>query len=150
MASNEIMQRLQGDMKAAMKGREKERLNTIRMLISSLKNRQIELGRDLTDDDVIETLSTEAKRRREAADQYREGDRPELANQEEAELEVVQQYLPQQFDDQEVRTMIEDIKTETGASSRKDMGKVMGQLMPRLTGRFDGSRARELVMEALA
>lgn len=150
MAEAETFTQLKSDMKDAMRAKDKERLTTVRMLISSLKNMAIDLKRDLTEDDILDVLSTEAKRRREAAEQYREGDRDELAEKEEAELAVIEEYLPKALTDDEVGEMIDAIIEKVGATSRADMGKVMGAIMPQVKGRFDGSRVKDLVMDKLS
>lgn len=150
MAEAETFTRMKSDMKDAMRARDKERLTTLRMLISSLKNKAIDLKEDLTEDDILDVLSTEAKRRREAAEQYREGDRAELAEKEESELTVIEEYLPKALTDDEVGEMIDAVIEEVGATSRADMGKVMGAIMPQVKGRFDGSRVKDLVMDKLS
>ncbi len=150
MAEAETFTQLKADMKAAMKAKDKDTLSTVRMLISSLKNQAIELKRDLTEEDILDVLSTEAKKRRDAAEQYREGGREELAEKEDNELTVIEKYLPRQLSDHEVVQMVEEIIAEVGAETRRDMGKVMGAIMPKVKGRFDGSRVKDIVMEKLA
>lgn len=144
------MEQLQADMKAAMKARESEKLGTIRMLISSLKNAQIDAGGELSEDDIVGVLSTEAKKRREAAQAYREGDRLELAEKEEAELVVVEHYLPKQLSDDEIAALVDEVIAKTGASTKADMGKVMGPIMGKVKGQADGSKVKEIVMSKLA
>lgn len=141
--------KMKEDMKTAMKAREKDRLQTIRMLLSSLKNAEIELQRELTEEDILDVLSTEAKKRRESAKAYRDGDRLELAEQEEAELVVIADYLPEPLSDEEVGAIVEEVMAEVGASSKRDMGKVMGPVMARVKGRFDGSRVKDIVLAKL-
>ena len=136
-------------MKTAMKAREKERTQTLRMLISSLNNAKIELGEELDEDDVVDVLSTEAKKRREAAESYREGDRDELADKEEAELEVIEEYLPKQLTDEEAAELVDEVIAATGAESKAEMGKVMGSIMPRIKGRYQGSKIKNIVLERL-
>ncbi len=145
-----LIQTLTSDMKTAMKARESERLGTIRMLISGLKNEQIKRGVELTEEDEISFLATEAKRRQESIESYVAADREDLAVVERADLEVIQVYLPTPLTDDEVRSLIEDIKTATGATTKADMGKVMGKLMGDIRGRYDGKAAKTLVMEALS
>lgn len=149
MAETETVQKIKSDMKTAMKAREKERTQTLRMLISSLNNAKIELGEDLDEDDVIDVLSTEAKKRREAAESYREGDRDELADKEEAELEVIEEYLPKQLTDEEATELVDEVIAATGAESKAEMGKVMGSIMPRIKGRYQGSKIKNIVLERL-
>ena len=144
------MAQMKEDMKTAMKARESERVQTIRMLLSALKNEQINLGHEPNEDEIVSVLATEAKKRREAVDAYREGGRDELADKEEAELAVIESYLPAQLDDAEVEQMVDDLIAKTGASTKADMGKVMGGLMPQLKGRYDGSKAKDIVMSKLA
>ena len=149
MADAQTFQTLQADMKTAMRAKDRERLSTLRMIISTLKNKRIELQKDLTEDDILSVLSTETKKRREAADAYRKGGRDDLAQIEEAELVVIADYLPSQMSDEEVSTLIDGIIAETGAQTKRDMGKVMGKMMPQIKGRFDGARAKDIVMSKL-
>lgn len=149
MAEAQTFTRLQTDMKEAMKARDAERLSTIRMLISSLKNKQIDLRRDLTEDEIVTVLATEAKKRREAADSFRSGNRDELADKEEAELVVIGGYLPKQLTEDEVGAIVDELIASTGAQQKSDMGKVMGPLMGRIKGQFDGGRAKDIVMSKL-
>ncbi len=149
MAEADTLTRLKTDMKTAMKARDSERLTTIRMLISALKNKQIDLGRDVTEDEIVTVLSTEAKKRREAAESYRGGGRDELADKEEAELVVIEDYLPRQLSEEEVGAIVDELIASTGAESKSDMGKVMGPLMGRIKGQFDGGAAKDIVMSKL-
>lgn len=141
--------RLKDDMKTAMKARAKDRLLTIRMLISSLNNAKIDLQRDLTEDDILGVFSTEAKKRRESAKAYRDGDRSELADKEDAELLIIAEYLPEQLSDEEVGTIVETVIAEVGATSKRDMGKVMGKVIAQVKGRFDGARVKDIVLSKL-
>jgi hypothetical protein len=136
-------------MKAAMKERDKEKVATLRMLISSLNNATIDQGDDLDDEAVVRVLNKEAKKRREAIDAYRDGGREEQAQKEERELEVIKEYLPEQLDDEEVEEMIDEIIEQTGAESPGDMGQVMGQIMPKVKGRYDGSKVKDMVLAKL-
>ncbi|MFP4599747.1 MAG: GatB/YqeY domain-containing protein [Persicimonas sp.] len=149
MADTETLQQLKADMKAAMKAREKDKLQTIRGLISSLNNARIEKGGDLDEDDVIDVLSTEAKKRREAIDAYSEGGRDELAEKEAGELEVIEDYLPEQLSDEEAEAIVDEAIETTGASSKADMGKVMGMVMPKIKGRYQGSKIKDIVLGKL-
>lgn len=149
MADTNTVQQLKGDMKAAMKAGEKQRLATIRMLISALNNKKIEVQRDLNEDDVIDVLSTEAKKRREAIEAYEQGGRDELAESEKAELAVIADYLPEPLSDDEVADMVDEVIAQTGASSKGDMGKVMGRIMPQVKGRYDGSKVKDIVLSKL-
>lgn len=144
-----LLETLTGDMKAALKARESARLGTIRMLLAALKNEQISQRGELDEATEIDFLAREAKRRRESIDAYVEAGREELAETERQELVVIEGYLPQPLTDDEVRAMIAEAIAETGASSPKDMGAVMGKVMPALRGRYDGKAAKDLVMAAL-
>jgi len=153
MAEQSTIATLKADMKAAMRAKEKERLSVIRMLISSLKNKAIDLKIDVDDiseEIVVSVFSTEAKKRRESAQAYRDADREELAAKEDAELVIITKYLPEQLSDDEVRELVKAVIAEVGAETKRDMGKVMGKMMPKVKGRFDGSRVKDLVLEQLA
>lgn len=149
MAEAETYVQMQSDMKDAMRARDAERRDTLRMLISVLKNKKIEVQRDLTEEDILSVLSTEAKKRRESAQAYHDGDRPELAAKEEAELVIIEEYLPQQLTDDEALEIVKQAIADTGAASKRDMGKVMGKVMPQFKGRYDGSKVKDLVLANL-
>ena len=144
-----LIDTLKGDVKAAMKSGDKPRLATIRMLIAALQNERIAREKDLSADDELQLLATQAKRRRESIDLYTKGGRDDLAVKEQEELAVIETYLPAQLTEEDVRGIIAEIVVATGAESMRDMGKVMGQLMPKLKGRFDGKLAKGLVQSAL-
>jgi uncharacterized protein YqeY len=144
-----IVERIQTDQTSALKAGEKERLSTLRLLSSELKNRRIELGRDLTDEDAIEVLTRALKQRRESEEQYAKGGRPELAAREAAEAEVIRGYLPAQLSDDELDAMIDAAIGEAGATTMKDMGAVMGRLMPKIKGRAEGAVVSARVKERL-
>ena len=139
---------------AAMKGGDKAATGTIRLIQSAIKNRDIELRTATApaDDDlmVTEVLQKMIKQRRESADLYRKGNREELAATEEAEIVVIERFLPKQMSDQEASSAIQSIIAETGASSMKDMGKVMGEVKARLAGQIEPARASALVKAALS
>lgn len=145
-----LKDKLNQDMKEAMKARESDRLSTIRQLRSAIKNREIELQQELDDEAVIAVVSTLVKQRRESAQMYRDNDRPELAAKEEGELVVLQQYLPEQLGEAQLRALTADVIAATGASSPKDMGKVMPQVMARTKGAADGRLVNQIVRELLA
>ncbi|MEM7083833.1 MAG: GatB/YqeY domain-containing protein [Pseudomonadota bacterium] len=137
------------DMKAAMKAADKERLSVIRMTVSAIKQIEIDTRKDLEDAGTLAVVEKLVKQRRESAKQYRDADRPELADKEEAEIEFLSHYLPEQLSDDEVGALIDDIIAATGASEMKDMGKVMGQLKANAQGRVDMSAAGALVRAKL-
>lgn len=143
------MEELQTDMKNAMKAKEAQKLGTLRMIIAELKNKKIELQTDLSESDIEAVLQKEAKKRREAADMYKDGGREELAAQEEAELVVIESYLPKQLTDDEIAAIVDEVIAQTGATSKADMGKVMGPVMGKVKGLADGTRVKDAVMSKL-
>ena len=145
-----IKEQLMHDMKEAMKSKQADRLGTIRQLRSAIKNKEIEQRQELDDDGVIGVISTAVKQRREAAQMYHDNGRPELAAKEEGELAVLQQYLPAQLSEDEIREIVIAVIAETGASSMKEMGKVMPLVMAKTKGSADGKMVNQLVREQLA
>ena len=144
-----IQERLTEAMKTAMKAQESLRLNAIRMARTAIKNAEIEVRGPLDDAGVIKVLSTLVKQRREAADAYRDT-RPELAVKEEQELAILQEFLPAQMSEAEIKAVIEAAVAETGAAGPRDMGAVMKLVTPRTTGRADGRLVSDLVKARLA
>lgn len=128
---------LQDDMKSAMRTRDKERLAVIRMLMAAVKQREVDERNELADADVLAVVEKMVKQRRDAEQQYRDANRPELADAEAAEIAVLENYLPAQLSDAEIDQAIESAISESGAESMRDMGKVMGVLKPRLQGQAD-------------
>ncbi len=145
-----LKDQLMQDMKEAMKAKQTDRLGTIRQLRSAIKNKEIELQQELDDEGILSVISTAVKQRREAAQMYDDNNRPELAAKEEAELTVLQQYLPTQLSEAEIRTIISAVISEVGATSMKDMGKVMPQVMAKTKGCADGKIVNQLVRTLLA
>ena len=139
---------------AAMKGGDKASTGTIRLIQSAIKNRDIELrtGTAPADDDlmVTEVLQKMIKQRRESVELYRKGNRAELADAEEAEIAVIERFLPRQMSDDEAGAAIQAIIAETGASGMKDMGRVMSEMKSRLAGQLDPARASAMVKAALS
>jgi len=144
-----IQERLTEAMKGAMKAQDSLRLNAIRMARTAIKNAEIEARGSLDDGGVIKVLSTLVKQRREAADAYREA-RPELAVKEEREMAILQEFLPAQLDESELRELIEVAVRDSGATGLRDMGAVMKLVTPQTTGRADGRLVSELVKARLA
>ena len=144
-----LSERLRTDMTAAMKARDELRLSTLRLVRSAMQYAKVQKRAELTDEDVIGVLSKEAKQRRESAEEFRKGGRPELADKEAAEAEILVEYLPRQMSEAEIRSLVGEAVTATGASTAKDMGKVMGWLSPKTKGRADGRQVSEIVREAL-
>lgn len=141
------------DIKAAMKAKDKLRLETVRSIKKVLLEKEVSLrpsGQDnLTEAQEIELLAQQAKQRRDSIEQYHQAGRDDLAQQEAQELAIIEEYLPEQLSDEEVNAIIEEIITQTGAKSAKDMGKVMGQAMQRLKGKAEGKKIQALVKEKL-
>ena len=145
-----ITERVQSDLAAAAKARDQARLAALRLVLDSLRKEAKEARRELDEQQEIAVLKRERKRRAEAAEAYRGGGRIELAEKEEAEGALIDEYLPEQISDQELEALVNDAVGETGAQSPKEMGKVMAAVMPRLGGRADGRRVSEAVRERLA
>lgn len=145
-----IMERLARDMVQAMKARDSERLGVIRYLRSEAKNREIDLGRELKDEDAIEVLSRVARKHREAIDQFSEGGRPELVEREKRQLAVVETYLPESLSEQELAEIVDAAIEETGAEDPRGFGLVMKSIMPRVKGRADGKVVKDLVQQRLS
>ena len=138
------------DMKQAMKDRDNELRDTLRLILSSIKNAEIDKRGDLTAEESLAVLRKEAKQRQDSIEQYRAAGRDDLADREARELAVIERYLPQQMTDEELAVFVAEGITESGATSPKDMGKVMGLLNPRTESRVDGRRLSAAVREALA
>jgi len=128
---------LQQDMKDSMRSADKRRLGAVRLVLAAVKQREVDERIELDDAGVTAVLDKMAKQRRESIEQYQRAGRDDLVEQEQFELEVLKSYLPEQLDDAAIEAMIEEVLQTTGASSVKDMGKVMGQIKPRLQGRAD-------------
>ncbi|MEO2083704.1 MAG: GatB/YqeY domain-containing protein [Desulfurobacteriaceae bacterium] len=144
-----LKERLREDMKEAMKSKDKVKLSTIRMINSLIKNAEIEKRGELTDDEIVQLLMKYAKQRRESIEMYEKGGRQDLVEKEKAELAVVESYLPKQLSEDELKEIVKKAIEETGASSAKDLGKVMKAVMPRVKGRADGSVVNRIVREML-
>jgi uncharacterized protein YqeY len=145
-----LLERLNQDMKTAMKNKEKTKLSVIRMLRSEIKNEEIERQHTLNDEEVIEVLMRELKKRKDALQQFEEAGRDDLVQQLREEISVIEPYLPEQLSEEELRELVREVVQETGASSKADMGKVMKAIMPRVKGRADGKLVNRLVQEVLS
>lgn len=132
-----IKDQIKDDMKAAMKAGEKDKLGVIRMLSAAIKQIEVDERKELNDAEVLAVLDKMAKQRRESIKQFRDGGREDLAAIEEAEIAVLQTWLPEQLSDDEINALIAEAISSTGAAGMKDMGKVMGALKPKLQGRAD-------------
>lgn len=137
MTGSSIKDRLGADIKAAMKAGEKERLGALRMIHAAIRQREVDERRELDDAATLEVLDKQAKQHRESLEQYRNAGREDLAAREEAELAIIAEYLPEPLSETELDALIEEALSETGATSMKDMGRVMAAVKPRAQGRAD-------------
>jgi uncharacterized protein YqeY len=145
-----LKERLDQDLKSAMREKAQLRLDTIRMLKSAIKYREIELMKPLDDAGIQGVIGSEVKRRRDSVEQYRLGNRPELADKEEAEIAILQGYLPQQLSEAELRAKVDEAVKTVGAQGMKDMGAVMKALMPEVQGRAEGKAVSDMVKARLS
>jgi uncharacterized protein YqeY len=145
-----LQDRVQTDIAVAMRGGDALRRDVLRMVASAAYNLEKREGRPLTDDEYLAVLSREVKTRRESVEAFRSGGRIDLAEKEEAEIAIIGEYLPAALTEDEIASLIQEGIAATGASSARDMGKVMGWLAPRTRGRADGKHLSELVVRALA
>lgn len=145
-----LRDRLNEEMKGAMKARDDIRLSVIRLVRSSVKNREIESRHELADGEIIEVISTLVKQRRESIRMFGEAGRTDLVEKEEKELAVLLTFLPQQLTREEVESLVAKVVADCGAQGPKDMGKVMKAIMPHVAGRADGSLVSTVVKEKLA
>ncbi|KRL92248.1 GatB/YqeY domain-containing protein [Limosilactobacillus equigenerosi] len=144
-----LLDQLNNDMKTAMKAKDKATLSVVRMLKAAVTNEQINLGHDLTADEEATVLSREYKQRKESLAEFENAGREDLIEQAKHELSVVEKYLPEQLSEAEVKAIVTKAIEQTGAESMKDMGKVMGVVMPQVKGKADGKLVNETVKAAL-
>ena len=140
-----LREKLQEDLKNAMKAKDAVRLSVIRMAKAAVMNAQIARGHELSDDEVIEVFAKEAKQRNDAIPEYEKAGRADIVDGLKAELQILHEYLPAQLSETEVRQIVEQTIAEVGATSKKEMGKVMAALMPKLKGRADGRLINQIV-----
>lgn len=145
----ELKEQIQQSAKAALKSGDALTLSTLRLLLAALQNEEIRLRKELSAEEIQKTIATLRKQRSEAIDLYRQGGREELAQKEEAELNILQRFLPQPLSEDEVRELIKASISESGASGIQDLGKVMKLVIPRVSGRSDGKRVSELAKALL-
>ena len=145
-----MLKQIEKDMMEALKNQEKEKAGVLRLLISKCKNKAIELGHDLSDQEVVKVLQTAAKQHKESIKMYKEGNRDDLVNAEMNELQFVEAYLPAMMDEKDVRSLIEGVVQEVGATQMSDFGKVMPQVMKKGAGKIDGNIAQSIVKELLS
>lgn len=144
-----LLDQLQQDLKQAQLARDEIKVSTLRLLLSEIKNGEIQKGGQLPDADIISIIQREVKKRKEAAAGFRSGDREQSAQKEEAEQKVLEGYLPAQIQLEELTNIVEETIKDIGASSIADMGKVIGAVMGKVTGRADGGTVSTLVKERL-
>jgi len=145
-----LIDRLEDELKQAMLARNETRRDALRLLLSSLRSAEKEFQRPLHDDEELQVLQRERKRRLEAAEAFRAADRTDQAAQEEAELEVLAEFMPEPIDEEELEEIVDCVIAEVGATSVRDLGRVMADVMPQVSGLADGSTVSQLVREKLA
>jgi uncharacterized protein len=145
----ELTEKIRTELTAAMKARDAERLSTLRMLQSSFKYQEIESGHELSDEEAMIVIRKAVKQRLDSIEQYTKGNRPELADKERREMELLTTWLPPELTDEEIESGIREIVASTGAQSKKDMGKVMKEAAARYKGRVDGRKIQEIVGKLL-
>ncbi|MGH1646899.1 GatB/YqeY domain-containing protein [Enterococcus gilvus] len=144
-----LLTTLNEDMKQAMRAKDKETLQVIRMLKASIQNEQIKKGQDLNDEEELTVLSREMKQRRDSLAEFEKADRTDLADKVKKEIVIVENYLPAQLSEEEIRAIVTEAVAKTGASSPKEFGKVMGAVMPKVKGKADGNQVNAIVKELL-
>ena len=144
-----LMEQLTADMKDAMKRGEKERLSVIRLVRGAIRQAEIDGKKTLSDDEIIDVLTKEVKMRRDSIEEFERGGRTDLVDKTKSEIAILIPYLPEQLSVDEVKKIVENAVAEVGATTAKDMGKVMGILMPRVKGRADGKLVNEIVRSLL-
>lgn len=145
-----LLDTLNDDLKTAMRAGDKARLEVVRGLKSDIKYKEIDLKHPLTEEDVVAVLSSAAKKRRDSIEQFRAGGREDLASKEAAELEIISHYLPKQLSDDELTALVVAAIQSSGAAAPGDLGKVMKEIMPKVKGRADGNKLREIIAAKLA
>ena len=144
-----LTEQIRAELTEAMKAKAAEKLSTLRMLQSSLKYQQIEVGHELSDEEALAVIRKAVKQRQDSIEQYEKGNRPELAAKERSEMTMLQAYLPPELSDEEIEGGVKEIIASTGAASKKDMGKVMKEASAKYKGRVDGRKLQEIVSKLL-
>jgi uncharacterized protein len=145
-----LIEEIEGELTDAMRARERVRTDALRLILASLRAAEKELGRELKEDEELQVLQRERKRRAEASDAFRSAGRDEQADKEDEELEVIEEFMPEPLAEDELERIVDDAIAETGATSLRDLGRVMADVMPQVAGRADGSAVSQLVREKLA
>ena len=144
-----LKEKLLSNMKEAMKSKDSVKLGTVRGVISAVKNQEIDLKKELSEEEILTIVSREVKKRKEAAVLYEKANRPELKDKEIQEMKILQTYLPEQVSEKDLRRRIQEVIAETGAEGMKDFGKIMKTLVPEFKGKADNSLIKELANEYL-
>lgn len=145
-----MIQRIEQELADAIRAQDELRRDTLRLILAALRAAEKKLLRPLSSDEELQVLQRERKRRVEAAEAFRAGDRPERAAREEAELTVLEEFMPPPLSQEELEEIVDNVIAEVGATSMRDLGRVMADVMPQVSGRADGSVVSQLVREALA
>jgi uncharacterized protein len=144
-----LQQLITEDLKKAIRSKEETRVSCLRLLKAAIKNKQVEKGRDLTDEEVIGLISSAIKKGKEAVEAFRNGKREDLATKEEGEIKIFQEYLPKQLGAEEIEKVVRDVISQVGATGPKDLGKVMKEAVARMAGRADGKTVNEIARNVL-
>ena len=144
-----LTEQVRADLTESMKARTAERTSTLRMLQAAIKNEQISLGHELSDEEALSVIRKSVKQRHDSIEQYTRGNRPDLASKEAAEVEILKSYMPPELSDSELESGLREIIASTGAQSKKDMGKVMKEATARYKGRVEGRKIQEIVSRLL-
>ena len=145
-----LIEEIDEEIKDAMKARDGERRDALRLILDALQKSEKELQRPLSDEEELQVMQRERKRRIEAADAFRAGGREEQAAAEERELEILEEFMPEPLSEDEIEEIVDDVIAEVGATSMADLGRVMADVMPQIAGRADGSQVSQIVREKLA
>lgn len=145
-----LLERLNTDIKQAMKDKDKEKLSVLRMVKSSIQNESIKHGRDLSEEEELTVLSRELKQRKDSLQEFDKAGREDLVHKLQGEIAIVEHYMPEQLSEEELSVIVQQTIAEVNASSKADMGKVMGALMPKVKGKADGSLVNKLVQQHLS
>jgi len=145
-----LIEEIEDELKDAMRARDAERRDALRLILNSLKSSEKELQRPLSEEEELQVLQRERKRRLEAAEAFRSGGREEQAQAEERELEILEEFMPEPLSEDEIEEIVDDVIAEVGATSMADLGRVMADVMPQVAGRADGSQVSQIVREKLA
>ena len=145
-----LIEEIEDELKDAMRARDAERRDALRLILNSLKSSEKELQRPLSEEEELQVLQRERKRRVEAAEAFRAGGREDQAESEERELEVLEEFMPEPLSEDEIEEIVDDVIAEVGATSMADLGRVMADVMPQVSGRADGSQVSQIVREKLA